>query len=227
MKAIRRFDEPTKVGAPQAITFEEARTRFPSRVVKKDKNPLKPGSYNKKLGDKVIKGKWKGMPLYSLSLEERATCPRSCKVWSTCYGNHMPFAKRMKWSETMKRDLITQLSLLNEKHKKGFVVRLHVLGDFIDEDYARMWFDLLDRFPRLHVFGYTAREWSFLHKFALDHWDRFAIRLSGWTMARGSYVSAKPTGRGIVCPAQTGRTDCCGTCGLCWATQKPINFLEH
>jgi hypothetical protein len=35
---------------------------------------------------------------------------------------------------------------------------------------------------------------------------------------------------GIVCPAQTNRTECCGTCGLCWhenAVDKTIIFIEH
>src|SRR5205807_1557903 len=34
----------------------------------------------------------------------------------------------------------------------------------------------------------------------------------------------------IVCPAQTGATDCCGSCGLCWhpsAKTKTIGFIAH
>ena len=42
------------------------------------KNILKPGGNNKKLGRKVLKGKWKGAYIYSLTLTERATCPTSC-----------------------------------------------------------------------------------------------------------------------------------------------------
>lgn len=31
----------------------------------------------------------------------------------------------------------------------------------------------------------------------------------------------------VVCPVQTERTDCCGTCALCWSTPKTIAFLRH
>ena len=31
----------------------------------------------------------------------------------------------------------------------------------------------------------------------------------------------------IVCPAQTGKTQCCATCALCWTTKKNIAFLRH
>lgn len=227
MRVSRRFAEQTKVGNPVSISFEEARTRFPSRVRSIDSKPLKPGANNKKLGSIVAKGEWKGMAIYSLSLEERATCPRSCKVWNTCYGNQMPFALRMKWSPSMKKALLKQIDDLSKKHKKGFVIRLHVLGDFIDHEYAYMWMNLSQKYHNMRVFGYTARKWSFLHEYAFNNWDRFAIRLSGSDSPRGSYVTPVSSGPGITCPAQTGKTECCGTCSLCWATQKPINFLEH
>jgi hypothetical protein len=31
----------------------------------------------------------------------------------------------------------------------------------------------------------------------------------------------------FVCPEQTGRTESCSTCGLCWATKKRVAFLQH
>jgi hypothetical protein len=49
-------------------------------------------SSNKKLARRVTKGKFKGYAIRTLTLTERATCPRSCFHWSTCYGNNMPFA---------------------------------------------------------------------------------------------------------------------------------------
>ena len=42
---------------------------------------LKPASGNAKLGagsNVVTKGKWSGMPMYTLTLEERSTCSRTC-----------------------------------------------------------------------------------------------------------------------------------------------------
>ena len=51
-------------------------------------------STNIKLGKKVTRGKLKGFPIYTVTLQERATCPISCKHYSTCYGNNMMFAIR-------------------------------------------------------------------------------------------------------------------------------------
>ena len=31
----------------------------------------------------------------------------------------------------------------------------------------------------------------------------------------------------ILCPAQTGATDCCATCALCWASTRTIAFRRH
>lgn len=55
---------------------------------------LKRGKQNKKLGDKITIKMWKGMTMYSLTLEERATCPTDCEQWDNCYGDNMPFAHR-------------------------------------------------------------------------------------------------------------------------------------
>ncbi len=44
-------------------------------------------STNVKLGKKVTKGIYKGYPIFTLTLEERKTCPRSCKHWNNCYGD--------------------------------------------------------------------------------------------------------------------------------------------
>ena len=227
MRALRRHNEPTKHGNPKTITFTEHRTRFPSRVRDFAEFPLKSGWNNKKLGRIITKGKWAGFPIYSLTLEERATCPTSCKQWSICYGNNMPFALRMRWSSAMEKSVSKQLMLLQRTYPRGFAIRLHVLGDFLSEEYAQWWIDKLKRFPALHIFGYTARDWSVIHEYAAANFDRFAIRRSGSTDIRGAYVTRTEDSKGITCPAQTGKTDCCGTCTLCWATDKPINFLEH
>ncbi len=47
------------------------------RVIKK--------STNVKLGKKVTRGILKGMPIYTVTLEERSTCSETCAHWFTCY----------------------------------------------------------------------------------------------------------------------------------------------
>ena len=43
----------------------------------------------------ISKGKWAGMPMFQMSLQERASCPSTCKQWAACFGNNMAFAHRI------------------------------------------------------------------------------------------------------------------------------------
>jgi hypothetical protein len=59
--------------------------------------------------------------------------------------------------------------------------------------------------------------------------SRFHVRFSGWNGPRNGAVivgSANETEH-VVCPAQTGKTDCCATCALCWHSDRTIAFLRH
>ena len=48
------------------------------RYVEDGSKPLKWGHNSAKVGGRAIRGRWKNLPIYTLTLEERATCPRSC-----------------------------------------------------------------------------------------------------------------------------------------------------
>jgi hypothetical protein len=246
----RRFTDhaelqPEKVmGLPDDnAAVREGRTLFPSTVVAPADSPalLVSGENSRKLGSKVTKGPWSGFPIYQLSLEERATCPRSCFHWNTCYGNGMQMARRHKADGNLIPYLKAELTDLQDEFPRGFAVRLHVLGDFFNLQYVDAWREFLDDFSALHVFGYTAHPKDSEIGAALlditdELFDRFAIRFSSeepqaqgattiWRMPEDDNVR-----KGIVCPAQTGKTDCCGTCGLCWAVSakdKTIAFIAH
>lgn len=210
----------------------DGHTMFPKTVTAAGKGPvLKSGHNSSKVGAEVRKGKWKGMLIFTLSLEERATCPRSCKEWRSCYGNHMPFAKRYQHGTELVGRLRRELVALAARHPYGFVVRLHVLGDFYSVDYVEFWNEMLLRLPALHIFGYTARLTGpisvVLDRVREIHGDRFSVRRSGEQTRTipGLLLKSKDV---IVCPAQTGQTQCCGTCALCWAApNKIIGFIAH
>lgn len=220
----------------------EGRSIFPGQVVEPEGDVLKPGGYQRKLGAMVTKGRWSGMPLYSLSLEERATCPRSCSLYGACYGNAMHRAKRYRHGPALDLALAANLARLSVAHKGGFVVRLHLVGDFVSIQYTLQWIEWLRKFPALRVFGYTAHEVStpigaLLRATANAHWDRFAIRTSGAlrglrTVVVDTYEDAERIGA-IVCPAQSdklaaaGKQISCSSCALCWSTQRPVAFLLH
>ena len=222
------------------------RTIFPSTVVSPWQSPrlLVSGHNNRKLGATVEKGPWAGMPLYHLTLEERATCPRSCLQWASCYGNAMHLARRHDHRDPHFLPLLeAELWLLARENPQGFVVRLHTLGDFFSVEYVRFWAHALDEIPGLRVFGYTAcLPWAedeteaaigaAIDKLTRAAWDHFAIRFSGHAGAQGSHVLVKPSEDPgtLMCPAQSDKTLACATCGLCWsdaARDKAIGFLKH
>ncbi|MFV0512521.1 MAG: hypothetical protein ACK5MY_02625 [Jhaorihella sp.] len=207
------------------------RTRYPSTIRAPDHSMLKPGVNNKKLGGRVTVGPLRNAVLYSLSLEERRTCPTACLMWDKCYGNNMPFAHRYDHTSP---DFLAKLSAgvaeLCDSYKR-VLIRLHVLGDFYSIDYVRFWGDSLERHPELHLFGYTAHApdsdiGRTLHQISTAWgWHRCAIRFSGWGGSRGAVVGRPDVG--FTCPEQTGKVKSCAQCGACWNGEDPVNFKEH
>ena len=199
------------------------------------KNVLKPGSNNAKLGFKVTSKKWQGKRLYSLTLVERETCPKSCHHWNDCYGNNMPFAHRYDTFGLIPK-LRSEIAQLMEKHKDGIVIRLHVLGDFFSVRYVRFWEEMLLEYPKLALFGYTAREkhtdigkaiWLLNNRYE----ERCVIRVSKNenSLGIGKLFAANEgfEGKAFDCPEQTGKVKSCAACGLCWTAKKTVRFLSH
>lgn len=73
-----------------------------------------------------------------------------------CYGNAMPFSRRNEPGPALEAQLEAEIEQKAREHRRGFVVRLHVLGDFYSLDYVKLWRDMIARHPELHVYGYTA-----------------------------------------------------------------------
>lgn len=221
--------------------YRTGRSIFPSRVFDPDEvqRVLKDGHQSRKIGKFVTKGPRRGWPIFTLTLEERATCPRTCEAWAFCYGNNMQAAERIVAGEQLLEALTLELEALQREHPAGFMVRLHVLGDFYSADYVHFWTLALETFPALHVFGFTARLpgteigdllWALTEK----DWGRFAIRFSGLdshekaSILQGDSCSRTPdSAKAIPCPAQTEATECCATCALCWHSKRSIMFARH
>lgn len=230
--------QPRFPGIGTAPFIQQSRTKFTASVKQPNemKNLLVSGHSNVKIGRDVRKGKWLGYWIYTLSLEERKTCPSSCLHWQNCYGNNMPFAKRIDHTapEFLSR-LAEEIAYLC-RIKYGVLIRLHALGDFYSPEYVEFWAKQLLIHDNLSIFGYTAHPEnshmghlvSVLHDIA---GERFMVRHSDGkgtamtTVSIGSEASA-PQGS-VICPEQTGKVACCATCAVCWSTNKPIAFLEH
>lgn len=236
----RRFTDKVSVGRPLLVAEDfPAQSRFHKTVrpPSAERTVLKSGQHNPKIGGRILKGRWSGFPVFTLTLEERATCPRSCERWRDCYGNRMHWARRLEHGDELEQRLDREVRALAKAHPRGFVVRLHVLGDFYSVAYVRKWARWLRELPALNVYGYTAHppgspigwEVARLRDF---NWSRFSVRTSDGNLGNADTVSARDlndrkTLLGTVCPMQVDATDCCATCGLCWQSRATIVFLAH
>jgi hypothetical protein len=223
-------------------SVSKGRTLYPHTVVRdlEGHTLLKDGFNIAKIGNRVHKGKWRGMPIYTLTLEERATCPTSCGHWRSCYGNALHFSYRASHeAPDFKMKLVREVAALSRKHRDGFVIRLHILGDFFSVQYVNLWAAMIDTIPNLRVFGYSARNDDdigvALRSLVAKHWDRFAIRFSDARDAVPATVSIehpiqKPADT-VICPEQwtpSGkRAESCGTCTFCWTSPKRVAFITH
>lgn len=248
----RRFTDKAALD-PEAVrslplnhpALMENRTLFPSTVVdvtdEFSDRLLVSGKNNRKLGERITKGKFKGYALYGLSLEERATCPTDCGVRAFCYGNGMQMARRHRITDIdlFSTFLEDEIRTILADPIDGLLVRLHVLGDFPSVEYVAMWADLLGEHDRLACYGYT--HWrgeigDAIESVKSRYPDRFRIRWSSdKSVADGAVVvthvpTKKRIAEGLVCPAQTDATASCSTCGLCWeghAKHDSIVFIKH
>src|SRR5262249_43916188 len=144
---VLRDDHPAVIAGR---TIYRSRVYAPSR----DANGLwvlKSAANSRKIGGEILKGRWRGLPAYTLTLEERATCPATCHHWRSCYGNKMQWAQRMKAEPDLEWRLEREVALLDIDHPDGFAVRLHELGDFYLVEYVELWGKLLERHPGLHI----------------------------------------------------------------------------
>lgn len=248
----RRFTAPNKEIDPASVSalrpdhpaLAEGRTIFPStRADPRHHLVLVSGKEQRKIGDRIVKGPWAGLRVYCVTLEERATCPRSCHHWSGCYGNTMPFSRRHSADPiTLTKAIYFEVDYLSRKHPRGFAVRLHILGDFMSADYAKFWGLMLRNYPGLHLFGFTARQPGTEIGREVDnlnhaHPTRCRIRFSVPVPTGRAGESAPildldaPRAAGAIqCPAQTHPGRSCGSCALCWsdaAWAKPILFALH
>lgn len=229
------------IAAVVAASGQEG-TLYPSALREPVDGPvLKDGNNLSKIGGQVLVGWLKGAKIVTLTLEERATCPRSCEMWRRCYGNSSPFTHRYRHGPELEAALEREVAALCEKHDQ-VLVRLHLLGDFYSGEYIALWQRLLGRHEGLHVFGFTAwpektvngsriawmrdvfgMRWSVRHSGRGGEWGSFTI---DWPTER------KVLGDAVVCPEQlsanAGPSDKhCGNCGICWSTAAPIVFIEH
>lgn len=238
------------VGKTKAAPSGMERTMFPSMVRNPagDEQVLKDGDNVQKLGGQVLVGELRGAKIVYLALEERATCPRSCAFWTSCYTNGMPQLVRYRHGPELEARIAEDVAALCAAHEK-VLIRLHMSGDFYSREYVIYWARLITKHLNLWVFGFTAHEeGSGIGDLIASYRDlqrpRFSIRTSGRTGKWGSFTiplmaeDRAMIGDAVICPEQRdamkGFTNFthCGSCGLCWKSDpkslgRPIVFYEH
>jgi hypothetical protein len=234
-------DQPASMPPYNHPALTEGRTLYPKTVrTPGDRWALKSATNTAKIGGEILKGKWRGFAAYTLSLEERRTCPKSCEHWRSCMGNKMHWSERMQAGPNLEWRLEREIALLDIEHPRGFCVRLHVLGDFYSIEYVELWARLLEQHPALHIWGYSARHdkddpiAAALVALVERQWGRFAMRFSNAPVpfATPATITVEhpfqvPDDGTILCPEQVGKTESCSTCGLCWQSRRRLAFLQH
>lgn len=242
---VNRHGQKAGTRAPALMPASATTTKFPTRRLRPNqmRGLLVSGHSNVKIGRDLRVGKLKGYWLFTLSLPERETCPASCLHWRDCYGNNMPFAKRIIPDATFLPALEANIKqLLRTRGRRGIIVRLHALGDFYSVEYVAFWERMLREHPRLVIFGYTAylldaqvaaerRIAEAVNRLIDTFPGRAMMRFSNGRLGTRSAISVKtfadtPVGA-FACPDQTGQFDGCGKCGACIYTLKDVAFADH
>ena len=157
----RRFKSgPVATGEYSKLAQPDATgTIFPTKVQEPDEHTdvLIDGANSQKIGGDVSVGWLAGAHIRTLTLEERATCPKTCPHWRGCYTNAMPWSVRWRHGPGLIAALQRQIPELLEQHER-LLVRLHIGGDFYSVEYVAFWRVMLAMHPRLFVFGFT--EWG-------------------------------------------------------------------
>jgi hypothetical protein len=238
------------MGQKQDLAQQEGRTLFVNTVVPVPTEPrnsklrvplhaLVWAGHNAKISGLLEKGRWRDMPILSLTLQERATCPSTCQQWKHCYGDNMVFARRLQHGPELEAALETDVISLDAVYPEGFLIRLHVLGDFYSVAYVRFWKRMVKNYA-CRLYGYTHRQYDTpigfeITDLVIANPDRVAIMRSEPTVLGDPLPAAWVVDRkategklgSVVCPQETGLTESCGTCGLCMNGKTSVSFLNH
>jgi hypothetical protein len=128
------------------------------------------------------------------------------------------------------------LTIYESNINGGHFFRIHAAGDFFNKEYARAWYDLAKKHPKIKFLAFT-KAWDAVRGIDFFTLDNFSLVLSGWPGTvipedlRALYPIAdcieneneKPESA-LLCPGN------CETCGACWALAKNkmnVAFIKH
>ena len=176
--------------------------------------------------------------MYTLTLIERETCTDECEHYKDCFGNNMHVAHRFEVNDAFMLKLESDIHTTARLNPNGFLVRLHILGDFKSVEYTLFWERMMIHYPNLYVYGYSRNhidsKYSHVRDIAKElirlrskYQDRWAVRFSNKLDEEYSANSRDITDKGITCLAQVKASVSCSDCTLCWSSKKAIGFITH
>ena len=238
---------------PEAMyEYDAHRTAFDNIEVRGSGEPSQRYSmlsnYNKKLSY-----------MLNFSLPASVTCPgQSTWCRQNCYANKNTFVfqdvmqKYLRNFAKSKQENFSELMLGNgnmrtfrgNERKSRKLLRLHVSGDFYDNEYTDKWKEIINQSPDWQFFGYT-KSWrvkGMLKKleeirdlpnaklFASTD-DKTGKPPTGWQEAAIVGMEQKKEKKGdrfLTCPEQQGTKKSCIDCGFCYRASKGnVRFIIH
>lgn len=115
--------------------------------------------------------------------------------------------------------------------------RVHVGGDFVSRNYARMWFRIAKNHPHTRFLAFT-KQFDFIREIPFFDLENFSLVLSGWTGVNipddlRTYYRCAWCDDGIETRIPSDSLECpgnCETCGMCWNLKqigKDTYFNKH
>jgi len=175
-------------------------------------------------------------PVLNANLEDLKAC-KTVKDFVDLYKPLVEHAEA-QYRRALNRLTGKALKLLK---KRGHIFRHGWSGDIISLDHAEALNIIAHLFPDTSFWLYT-RTWWAMGKLTAPNLDAFLSVdaenseqmkkvAKKYKHARLAFLTKKPLGLGVVCPATNGKLKtegACNTCGLCYGGKDyAIEFIEH
>lgn len=119
------------------------------------------------------------------------------------------------------------IQLTKTKYK---VCRIHSSGDFFNQDYVDMWYEIVKRFPKINFYAYTKVDkiLDFSKLKSLKNFNLIPSLINGkLNFGPKAYVDQLVIDEGaFLCPAHDKKIKCNLHCNYCVSNNKPV-FVQH
>lgn len=207
-----------------------------------------------------IRKKYKGVPMENIPLEDLwvamekgnlklaktvktfnlpagKSCPNSKECYKSCYAKK---AERIYPSARTSRERNFRLARegtqilkakISQHLKKGDVIRIHESGDFFNQTYVDMWYEIAKEHPDVMFYTYTKTEhlFDFSKIKSLPNFNVVSSIIAGKVnFGPEEEITIRAQEMGLpICPCRKGNKVVCGVdCKIC-LTEPQVLFVQH